>query len=102
MLAGFAPLALAIPLKVRFRCMRSDGPGTDGHVRSTATGAHRGHHTTAGAHFHSTEPPLRLRPFVIGKSNDVAAAAAQAAAHAPGNVYNPLSSMAIPDSARRT
>lgn len=28
--------------------------------------------------------------FVIGKSNDVAAAAAQAAAQAPGKVYNPL------------
>jgi chromosomal replication initiator protein len=41
-----------------------------------------------------TTAPLRanytFEQFVIGKSNDVAAAAAQAVAQAPGKVYNPL------------
>jgi chromosomal replication initiator protein len=35
-------------------------------------------------------PRYTFDQFVIGKSNDVAAAAAQAAAQAPGKVYNPL------------
>jgi chromosomal replication initiator protein len=35
-------------------------------------------------------PLYTFDQFVIGKSNDVAAAAAQAAAQAPGKVYNPL------------
>jgi chromosomal replication initiator protein len=35
-------------------------------------------------------PRYTFEQFVIGKSNDVAAAASQAAAQAPGKVYNPL------------
>ncbi len=35
-------------------------------------------------------PRYTFDQFVIGKSNDVAAAASQAAAQAPGKVYNPL------------
>ena len=44
--------------------------------------------------FGATHPPLSSRytfdHFVIGKSNELAAAAAQAVAQAPGKVYNPL------------
>ena len=45
-------------------------------------------------HLSSIQPPLSSRytfdHFVIGKSNELAAAAAHAVAQAPGKVYNPL------------
>ena len=40
--------------------------------------------------------------FVIGKSNELAAAAAHAVAEAPGKLYNPCSSTGPPGSARPT
>jgi chromosomal replication initiator protein len=86
LLTGFAPVALGHPLA----------------LSSTRTGR-----TSDGCSSKRQRPLLRitqqhsristpLNPrytfdqFVIGKSNDVAAAAAQAAAQAPGKVYNPL------------
>jgi chromosomal replication initiator protein len=91
LLAGYAPVALGHPLRVVFRVHE------DAKTRSQmdlfvapppepAAPAKRVGGTIAA--------PLSDRytfdHFVVGKSNELAAAAAQAAAQAPGKVYNPL------------
>jgi chromosomal replication initiator protein len=53
------------------------------------TGAAHGADAPAGSRA-PLNPRYTFDHFVIGKSNDVAAAAAQGAAQAPGKVYNPL------------
>ncbi|HUF26709.1 MAG TPA: chromosomal replication initiator protein DnaA [Gemmatimonadaceae bacterium] len=91
MLSSLAPVALGHPLNVVFkvheeRRVRSQmdlfvAPPA---VQSAAAQQQRG----------ITSAPLsdryRFEHFVIGKSNELAAAAAQAVAAAPGRVYNPL------------
>ncbi len=91
LLASYAPVALGHPLRVVFR-------------------VHEERKTRSQMDLFVAPPPEQVRPatvlqganmaplnarytfeqFVIGKSNDVAAAAAQAAAQAPGKLYNPL------------
>lgn len=90
LLASLAPVALGHPLNVVFRVHdeQKTRPQMDffvaplpekGAVADTlasANGQLSGRYT--------------FRNFVIGKSNELAAAAAQAVAEAPGKVYNPL------------
>src|SRR5689334_3146232 len=91
LLSSYAPIVLGHPLNVVFkvneeRKKRSQmdffvsPPPTAGKVMSQQNG--------------STSPPLSERYtfdlFVIGKSNELAAAAAHAVSQAPGKVYNPL------------
>jgi chromosomal replication initiator protein len=91
LLAALAPIALGHPVSVLFRVTeeRKARPQMDLFVapppqRVQASGQHGG----------TTSPPLSDRYtfdyFVIGKSNELAAAAAHACAQAPGKVYNPL------------
>ena len=92
LLASFAPVALGHPLTVRFRVheervarVQMDmfvQPPTNPPV-ATAVRQQTRINTPLN-------PRYTFGQFVIGKSNDVAAAAAQAAAQAPGKVYNPL------------
>ena len=92
LLRSLAPMALGQPMSVVFQVHEErrrrpqmdlfvaetpkPGVGDPGHERATNT------------------PPLSERyifdQFVIGKSNELAAAAAHAVAQAPGKVYNPL------------
>lgn len=92
LLATFAPVALGHPMKVRFK------------VNEERAGRVQMDMFVAPPPAMIVAPPVQqqsristpLNPrytfeqFVIGKSNDVAAAASQAAAQAPGKVYNPL------------
>lgn len=92
LLASLAPIALGHPLQVVFRVHeeRKTRPQMDLFVapppvqKEKLQGQDRG----------TSTPPLSdrytFRYFVIGKSNELAAAAAHAAAQAPGRVYNPL------------
>jgi chromosomal replication initiator protein len=89
LLSGLAPIALGHPLKVVFRVHeeRKTRSQMDLFVatppRTPLEGAQL-----------PPKPSLSARytfdNFVIGKSNELAAAAAHAAAQAPGKVYNPL------------
>jgi chromosomal replication initiator protein len=92
LLATFAPVALGHPMKIRFKVHEE----RMGRVQMDMFVAPPPAPTVASpaAQPSRTSTPLNPRytfdHFVIGKSNDVAAAAAQAAAQAPGKVYNPL------------
>ena len=92
LLASFSPVALGHPLKVRFRVHeeRVSRVQMDMFVQAPAAPVVN----TVKQQQWRISTPLNPRytfdQFVIGKSNDVAAAAAQAAAQAPGKVYNPL------------
>jgi chromosomal replication initiator protein len=90
LLSSLAPIALGHPLSVVFRVHeeRKTRSQMDLFVSppSSATSLSRGNGASTA--------PLNVRytfdHFVIGKSNEMAAAAAQAIAEAPGSVYNPL------------
>ena len=92
LLASFSPVALGHPLKVRFKVHeeRVGRVQMDMFIQPPAAPS------LAPVQQHQSRISTPLNPrytfdqFVIGKSNDVAAAAAQAAAQAPGKVYNPL------------
>jgi chromosomal replication initiator protein len=103
LLSGYAPVALGHPIAVVFRVHeeRKTRQQMDMFVAPPPTPpAPRPGTTAAAADPRLPSPDSRvgnaLNPrytfdhFVIGKSNDVAAAAAQGAAQAPGKVYNPL------------
>ncbi len=101
LLAGYAPVALGHPIAVVFRVHeeRKTRQQMDMFVAplptppvATASAAPAGTRlpspdSRVGA---ALNPRYTFDHFVIGKSNDVAAAAAQGAAQAPGKVYNPL------------
>ncbi len=91
LLAGLAPVALGHPLAVVFRVTeeRKARPQMDLFVAPPPQKAQ-----AAQQNGGANTPPLSDRYtfdyFVIGKSNELAAAAAHACAQAPGKVYNPL------------
>ena len=92
LLAGLAPMALGHPLKVVFKVNedRKRRSQMDLFVAPPPTQAT----TTTTGQQHATSAPLNPRytfaHFIIGKSNELAYAAADAVAQAPGKVYNPL------------
>ncbi|WP_306519143.1 chromosomal replication initiator protein DnaA [Gemmatimonas sp.] len=92
LLATFAPVALGHPMKIRFKVHEE----RMGRVQMDMFVAPPPAPTVASPAVQPSRTSTPLNPrytfdhFVIGKSNDVAAAAAQAAAQAPGKVYNPL------------
>ena len=91
LLSSFAPIVLGHPLNVAFRVNeeRKKRSQMDFFVSPPPTPA-----KPFPAHNGSSSPPLSERYtfdlFVIGKSNELAAAAAHAVSQAPGKVYNPL------------
>jgi chromosomal replication initiator protein len=92
LLASLAPVALGHPIAVVFKVTeeRRSRPQMDFFVAPPAqpSAPVRGHDNG------NISPPLSERYtfdyFVIGKSNELAAAAAHAVAQAPAKVYNPL------------
>jgi len=91
LLAGLAPVALGHPIAVVFKVSEERRARTQMDM-FVAPPAQRP--KNAGQQQASNSPPLSDRYtfdyFVIGKSNELAAAAAHAVAQAPGKVYNPL------------
>jgi len=91
LLGGYAPIVLGHPLNVLFRVHeeRKKRSQMDFFVAPPPNPV-----KPAFARSNNTSTPLSDRYtfdlFVIGKSNDVAAAAAHAVSQAPGKVYNPL------------
>ena len=89
--ANYAPIALGHPMKVVFRVTeeRKKRPQMDFFVAPPPTSA-----ATVKSQNAANNAQLSDRytfdHFVIGKSNELAAAAAHAVAQAPGKVYNPL------------
>jgi chromosomal replication initiator protein len=90
MLASYAPIALGHPIAITFKVTeeRRARPQMDLFV---APPAQKAPPTQQNG---TVSPPLSERYtfdyFVIGKSNELAAAAALAVGQAPGRVYNPL------------
>src|SRR6266498_2997781 len=88
--SSFAPVALGHPIKVLFRVNeeRKKRSQMDFFVAPPPSSM------AARDQFGASIPPLSPRytfdHFVIGKSNELAAAAAHAVTQAPGKVYNPL------------
>ncbi|MEO8879541.1 MAG: chromosomal replication initiator protein DnaA [Gemmatimonadaceae bacterium] len=91
LLASYAPVALGHPINIVFKVdeERRGRPQMDLFVAPLPEARDTGAATVA-----RSNPQLSARytfqNFVIGKSNELAAAAAQAAAASPGKVYNPL------------
>ena len=90
LLAGVAPVALGHPISVVFKVNeeRKARPQMDFFVAPPSATR------PLPSQQHASNAPLSARytfdHFVIGKSNELAAAAAQAVAQVPGRVYNPL------------
>ena len=90
-LSGYAPVAIGQPIKVAFRVLedRKTRPQMDLFVAPKPEES-----TVASKHAGAVNAPLNDRytfdQFVIGKSNELAAAAAHAIAQAPGKIYNPF------------
>src|SRR4030095_3317574 len=89
--ATYGPIALGHPIQVLFKVNeeRKRRSQMDFFVAppSTSFAAIRGHNNATQA---PLSPRYTFDHFVIGKSNELAAAAAHAVAQAPGRVYNPL------------
>jgi chromosomal replication initiator protein len=91
LLSSYAPIVLGHPLNVAFRVNeeRKKRSQMDFFVSPPPSPA-----KPLPSHNGTSSPPLSERYtfdlFVIGKSNELAAAAAHAVSQAPGKVYNPL------------
>lgn len=89
--ANYAPIALGYPLKVVFRVNeeRKKRSQMDFFVAPPAASSATVKNQQ-GASLAQLSDRYTFDHFVIGKSNELAAAAAHAVAQAPGKVYNPL------------
>jgi chromosomal replication initiator protein len=95
LLAGYAPVALGHPMRVVFKVHEAQrtrpqmdlfvAPPPDSTAPSAATPK-----TQEGGSSAPLSPRYTFDHFVIGKSNELAAAAAHGAAQSPGVTYNPL------------
>jgi chromosomal replication initiator protein len=105
LLASYGPVALGHPVSVVFRVHESrrkreqmdflvEPPPPERNAQRAARSAEPSAAPATAPREGVVSAPLNPRytfdHFVIGKSNDVAAAAALGAAQAPGKVYNPL------------
>ncbi len=91
LLSSYAAVAVGHPVRIQFRISeeRAKRAQLDIFVQQPPNPvAPPQHHKSAISA--PLNPRYTFEQFVIGKSNDVAAAASQAAAQAPGVVYNPL------------
>jgi len=90
-LAGYAPVALGQPIKIVFQVHeeRKNRPQMDLFVAPKPEGPSIASKQT-GASSTSLNDRYTFAQFVIGKSNELAAAAAHAIAQAPGKIYNPF------------
>jgi chromosomal replication initiator protein len=91
LLASYAPIALGHPIRVEFTVHeeRRTRPQIDMFVERPPR-PEPPPPVSAGSTSTPLSPRYTLEHFVIGKSNELAAAASLAAAQAPGKVYNPL------------
>jgi chromosomal replication initiator protein len=91
LLASMAPIAFGHPISIVFRVTEERRARQQMDFFVAPPAPRPVHH---GQHGGTISPPLSDRYtfdyFVIGKSNELAAAAAHAVAQAPGKVYNPL------------
>ncbi|MDQ2930392.1 MAG: DnaA/Hda family protein, partial [Gemmatimonadota bacterium] len=91
LLASYAPVALGHPINIIFKVdeERRGRPQMDLFVAPLPE-ARESNTGTATRSNPQLSSRYTFQNFVIGKSNELAAAAAQAAAASPGKVYNPL------------
>ena len=91
LLASYAPVALGYPINIVFKVdeERRGRPQMDLFVAPLPEVTDTKSPTTAIPNV-QLSARYTFKNFVIGKSNELAAAAAQAAAASPGKVYNPL------------
>ncbi|MEO8192294.1 MAG: chromosomal replication initiator protein DnaA [Gemmatimonadales bacterium] len=91
MFAAYAPIALGYPMKVVFKVHeeRKKRSQMDFFVAPPA-GSLATARSQHSANLAQLSDRYTFNHFVIGKSNELAAAAAHAVAQAPGKVYNPL------------
>ncbi|HWE40988.1 MAG TPA: chromosomal replication initiator protein DnaA [Gemmatimonadaceae bacterium] len=95
LLSTYAPIALGHPIRITFKVNeeRKARPQMDFFVAppaSNITPSLTPHERHQKNNFAPLSDRYTFDHFVIGKSNELAAAAAHAAAQAPGKVYNPL------------
>jgi chromosomal replication initiator protein len=95
LLSTYAPIALGHPIRITFKVNeeRKARPQMDFFVAppaSNITPSFATHERQQKNNFAPLSDRYTFDHFVIGKSNELAAAAAHAAAQAPGKVYNPL------------
>jgi chromosomal replication initiator protein len=92
LIASVAPVALGHPITVVFRVTeeRQARPQMDFFVAPVPEDRKEGPSSAPVSDTSSLNPRYTFDNFVIGKSNELAAAAAQAVAVSPGKVYNPL------------
>jgi chromosomal replication initiator protein len=90
-LAGYAPVALGYPIQIKFKVHeeRKTRPQMDLFVAPKPEGATPPLKQSSNSNV-SLNERYTLAQFVIGKSNELAAAAAHAIAQAPGKIYNPF------------
>jgi chromosomal replication initiator protein len=89
LLASLGPIALGQPLRVVFR-VHEDRKRRSQMDLFVAPPAQVSIPATATGNVLPLSPRYTFEHFIIGKSNELAYAAADAVAHAPGRVYNPL------------
>jgi chromosomal replication initiator protein len=95
LLSAYAPIALGHPIHITFKVNeeRKARPQMDFFVAPPAVAALptlAAHERQQKNNFAPLSDRYTFDHFVIGKSNELAAAAAHAASQAPGKVYNPL------------
>ncbi len=92
LIASIAPVALGHPISVVFRVTdeRQARPQMDFFVAPVPEARADAAQTVVQTDTSSLNARYTFDNFVIGKSNELAAAAAQAVAASPGKVYNPL------------
>jgi chromosomal replication initiator protein len=90
-LSGYAPVALGHPIKIKFKVHeeRKSRPQMDFFVAPKPEEP-RSTQKENSTHNVSLNERYTFDQFVIGKSNELAAAAAHAIAQAPGKIYNPF------------
>jgi len=90
LLSSFAPIVLGRPLSVAFRVDEERQARQQMDFFVAPAPEQKAARAAREAEVLRLSERYTFKNFVIGKSNELAAAAAQAAAAAPGKVYNPL------------
>ncbi len=88
--SSFAPVALGHPIKVLFRVNEERKKRSQMDFFVAPPPSSMAARDQSGASIPPLSPRYTFDHFVIGKSNELAAAAAHAVTQAPGKVYNPL------------